>query len=271
MSAGSIRDSAEIFFDKERMGEGLSSVGRMGSLLSRNFDEQRRMVLSEHAAVSSEFVRRRRVLSRPDAGVAAILGVGAQRPLRTPVARPRPAEKSAEEEAPADGDGPGGREPVESPPQSQGVVPPQTRSFRSRTDALQRDFEGGDESAGLTLALMYKEGDGVPCDAGRAVSILRRLVKANERNRVAQFELGMCYLEGVGVARNYLEAYKALYMSRADFPEAYYHMAVMFAKGVGAVSRPDMKMAVKFFEKAAEGGVEVAQEMLDRLEGDDDE
>ena len=93
---------------------------------------------------------------------------------------------------------------------------------KPRRVRLEEAYAKGDEDAGVDLALMYLTRDGyefedgfIP-DSAKGVSILREIVGKNKSNRRAQFELGMCYFERVGVTRNYLDIMGTCFVEAAS-------------------------------------------------------
>src|ERR1019366_5826939 len=56
------------------------------------------------------------------------------------------------------------------------------------------------------LGLCYANGVGVAKDKAEAVKWYRKAAEQNDTD--AQYNLGVCYLQGEGVAKDYLEAYK---------------------------------------------------------------
>ena len=96
----------------------------------------------------------------------------------------------------------------------------------------------------------------------KAAELLR---KAAERGHgKAQYELGVMYVHGRGVAQNYAEAAK-WYTKAAEQGEAkaQFNLGVMYAKSQGVVQ--NHAEAAKWFTKAAEQGVKEAQYLLGEM------
>jgi TPR repeat protein len=78
--------------------------------------------------------------------------------------------------------------------------------------------------------------------------------KAAERNlALAQYRLGNCYHEGLGVATNYMEAVKWFRKAaKQNLPRAQCNLGVCYAKGRGVPK--DEAQAMKLYRQVGEGG-----------------
>jgi TPR repeat protein len=65
-------------------------------------------------------------------------------------------------------------------------------------------YEGGSTSAGYSLGLCYKNGQGVTQDYAKAVNIFRKLAEKGESS--SQYEMGDCYFKGLGVPQDTKQA-----------------------------------------------------------------
>ena len=84
---------------------------------------------------------------------------------------------------------------------------------------------------------------------------------AQAGNKDAQYELGMMYFDGNGVARNYSTAFQYLKpLAEAGYTKAYYPVADMYHRGNG-VSK-DRNAAEKWYKKAADTGDYKAKRIL---------
>ena len=91
------------------------------------------------------------------------------------------------------------------------------------------------------------------------------VVNENEKDPAAQYEIGMKFMEGREVGKNYVQAYnwfkKAALQGHA---QAQYELAGLCASGAGNVHQSD-KEAFKWYEKAAEQGVGEAKYYLGEM------
>ena len=108
--------------------------------------------------------------------------------------------------------------------------------------------EQGDAEAQYNLGVMYAEGQGVAQDYGEAMRLYRLAAEQGEAQ--AQSNLGVMYATGRGVAQDYSEAVR-LYRLAAEQgrAEAQLNLGVSYATGEG-VAR-DMVRAYMWFDLAA--------------------
>ncbi len=101
-------------------------------------------------------------------------------------------------------------------------------------------------------------------DYATALSELRPLAEQGDAD--AQYNLGVMYDKGQGVAQNYAEAVK-WYRKAAEqgYADAQYNLAQMYRKGQGVTQ--DYAEAVKWYRKAAEQGHADAQYNLGVMYG----
>jgi TPR repeat protein len=87
------------------------------------------------------------------------------------------------------------------------------------------------------------------------------LVEAEQGYASAQYNLGVMYDNGLGVAQDYKEAVKWFTKdAEQGYAEAQYNLGNMYNKGKGVLQ--DYKLAVKWLTKAAEQGYASAQNNL---------
>jgi len=122
--------------------------------------------------------------------------------------------------------------------------------------------EQGDSDAQYNLGYMYYNGEGVVQDYKEAVKWYRKAAEQGDSD--AQLGLGNKYYNGQGVRKDYKEAVK-WYRKAAEQGDssAQYNLGVMYDNGEG-VSK-DYKEAVKWYTKAAEQGHSDAQYNLDAM------
>jgi TPR repeat protein len=110
--------------------------------------------------------------------------------------------------------------------------------------------------AQYNLGVCYARGQGVAKDEAEAVKWFRKAAEQN--NALAQYNLGVRYYEGRGVAEDYLEAVK-WYRKAAEqsLAEAQCNLGVCYEKGEGVAK--DEVEAVNWYRKAAEQNAATAQ------------
>jgi TPR repeat protein len=116
--------------------------------------------------------------------------------------------------------------------------------------------ERGDANAQYNLGVCYAQGDGVAKDEAEAVKWWRKAAEHNDAE--AQYYLGICYVHGNGVAKDEAEAVK-WYRKAADQnnAEAQHDLGLCYAHGIGV--EKDEVEAVKWYRKAAGQGNPDAQ------------
>jgi len=125
--------------------------------------------------------------------------------------------------------------------------------------ALKERAEKGDAQAQYQLGLMYAEGQGVARDEAEAVRWYRKA--AEQAFALAQNDLGSMYARGRGVKQDYAEALR-WYRKAAEQGEAQAQNSIgaMYSLGQGVV-RDDVE-AVRWYRKSAEQGFALAQSNL---------
>ena len=131
------------------------------------------------------------------------------------------------------------------------------------SDSPKNTFEGykaraerGDPVAQFNLGVCYDNGEGVAKDQVEAVKWFRKA--ADQGLAEAQGNLGVCYRNGKGVAKDQVEAVK-WFRKAADqgLAEAQGNLGFCYDNGKGVAK--DQVEAVKWFRKAADQGLAVAQ------------
>ena len=134
------------------------------------------------------------------------------------------------------------------------------------TDAEVKEFESykaqaqkGDCVSQFNLGACYANGYGVAKDDVQAVSWWRKA--AEQGDAKAQFNLGICYSSGCGVAKDDVQAV-SWWRKAAEqgIAEAQFNMGFRYSSGCG-VAKDDVQ-AVSWFRKAAEQGLAQAQYSL---------
>lgn len=114
----------------------------------------------------------------------------------------------------------------------------------------------GSMMAQNNLGVMYLNGLGVERDDAAAAHWFEQA--ATQGHAAAQTSLGVLYMEGRGVQRDYFVAFELWHRAaKVEFAEAQYNLGQMYAKGVG-VSR-NYEKAMTWFRKAAQQGHALAQ------------
>ena len=89
----------------------------------------------------------------------------------------------------------------------------------------------------------------------------RNIDAARRGNSGAQFSIGICYADGIGVARNPEQAfYWQMKAAEQGHPKAQWHVGLYYEEGKGVSL--NYKEAVKWYQKAAEQGVGLASRAL---------
>jgi len=155
--------------------------------------------------------------------------------------------------------------------------------FVEMINNLRKAAERGDVKAQFELGIDYCEGRSIPPDEAEgmkwlhkaaeqgyepAIELLQGIAEINNLRKAAergdadaQRELGMLYLDGLGVPQDYAEAVKWFRMAAEQgHAEGQYHLGVCCRWGQGVPQ--DHAEAVKWMTKAAEQGYPVAQTNL---------
>jgi TPR repeat protein len=129
-------------------------------------------------------------------------------------------------------------------------------SFKSAIAEFKPLAEEGYAPAQYQMAMMYKNGYGLPKDAVKVVELLT--LAANQLNPDAQFELALLYTEGKFVKKDLKKAFqltsKAAYKGLAS---AQFNLAVMYANGIGV--KQDDFGASRWYKFSAEQNYSLAQ------------
>ena len=114
----------------------------------------------------------------------------------------------------------------------------------------------GDASAQYELGVRYSEGRGLARDIKAAVEWFE--IAANQGLAPAQYRLGSYYEKGIGVERDYAKA-RSYYQQAAENgnARAMHNLAVLFAEG--NEGKPDYAAASDWFRRAADFGVRDSQ------------
>lgn len=111
------------------------------------------------------------------------------------------------------------------------------QDFRKAADLFRRAADLGDMDAAYGLAVLYREGTGVPRDRAESVKWLRRA--AEERHIAAMVEFGVALFNGDGVEKD--EAGAARYFGKAaqaNSPVAQNRLARLYVAGRGVKADP---------------------------------
>jgi len=116
--------------------------------------------------------------------------------------------------------------------------------------------EQGKPEAQYNLGVMYERGRGVAQDYAEAVKWYRKAAK--QGFAYAQYNLGVMYDNGRGVSQDYAEAVKWYHKaSEQGYAMAQYNLGSMHQNGQGVPQ--DYTEAVKWYRRAAEQGILFAQ------------
>ena len=178
-------------------------------------------------------------------------------------------------------------EPIPGPAKDSASSPRSKPTRRVRgtlgpeTDTTSEDLEKaeqGDLDAQCSLGVRYRYGiDGTAQDPAKAVGWFRKA--ADQGHAEAQYELGKCYAEGVGVDQDPAEAI-AWYREAADRGDmmAQFALGLCYAEGFGVEKDNDEAVYLlqdsidqgfadaEMFQKAAEEGHDIDPEILSELD-----
>lgn len=128
----------------------------------------------------------------------------------------------------------------------------EVQDFRAAADYFARGAAAGDLDAAYGLAVLYKEGSGVPKDRARAAEYFRQA--AQEKHVAAMVEYAIALFNGDGAPKD--EAGAAKYFARAaamNSPVAQNRLARLYAVGRGV--KADMVEAMKWHTLATANGL----------------
>lgn len=142
---------------------------------------------------------------------------------------------------------------------SLGVACFEQKDFEGAVDWFRKAADRGAASAQYALGGCYDEGIGVSQNSQEAVDWYRKA--ADQGHAKAQGNLGFCYSRGVGVSRNNHEAAK-WYRKAAEqgVARAQGNLGICYYNGEGVAQ--DYQEAAKWFRLAAEQGNDMAQAVL---------
>lgn len=126
------------------------------------------------------------------------------------------------------------------------------RNYAKAFDYFTRAYKAGSVNAGMNLGDFYKYGyGGIKVDNKKALECY--LDAANKGLAIAQRKVGICYIDGTGVEKNYLKAVE-WYTKAANQNDHYaqFNLGSCYWNGNGVVR--DYKKAVEWYLKAAENG-----------------
>jgi TPR repeat protein len=136
------------------------------------------------------------------------------------------------------------------------IVPSLIAQSQTTSDSLEGRAKAGDADAQCELGLAYINGNGVSKNYSEAVKWLRK--SAEQNNAMAQYNLGVCYAQGAGTAKSMVEACKWYRKSaEQNYADAEYNLGISYLSGQGV--RRNAAEACKLFLKSAEQNVADAQ------------
>ena len=125
-----------------------------------------------------------------------------------------------------------------------------------------REAAQGFADAQFNAGLCFERGMGVAQDLKKAVKYYEQA--AAQGVPEAQFNAGVCFHQGMGVTQDLKKAVKYYEQAAAQgFAKAQFNAGVCFEHGVGVAQ--DMKKAVKYYEQAAAQGHTQSQHQLEKL------
>jgi TPR repeat protein len=129
------------------------------------------------------------------------------------------------------------------------------KNIENNINALKILAVGGDAAAQYNLGVCYYNGRGVARNYAEAAKWYRKA--AEQGNATAQYNLGNCYYNGQGVARNYAEAAKWFRKAAEQGDKR-----AQYKLGYHYYLTGDISSAVKWFRKAAAQNHENAKQYL---------
>lgn len=122
--------------------------------------------------------------------------------------------------------------------------------------------EHGNAEAQYNLALLYRDGEGVPVDYGKAMAWYRKAAKQGYAR--AQSNIGAMYYKGLGVPQDYSKALE-WYRKAAEqgLAVAQKNIGAMYYKGYGVTT--DITQAVKWLLLAKANGSRMALLYLQQI------
>ena len=138
----------------------------------------------------------------------------------------------------------------------------EAKEYSEALKLYRKAADQGYASAQFNLGVMYDNGQGVAQDYSEAVKWYKKA--AEQGNASAQCNLGVMYENGYGVTKSYAEAVK-WYRKAAEQGDAkgQAYLAEMYENGKGV--NQDKAEAIKLYKMAADQGNEYAQNALKRL------
>ncbi|HED18469.1 MAG TPA: sel1 repeat family protein, partial [Gammaproteobacteria bacterium] len=108
----------------------------------------------------------------------------------------------------------------------------------------------GDQKAQYQTGIMYLKGKGVATDGSEARSWIGKAAAQGDRKAITR--LGILYYKGEGGTKDYARALKNFNGVSNDSVLAQYYLGEMYAGGKGV--RKNYKTAITWYQKAADGG-----------------
>jgi hypothetical protein len=131
-----------------------------------------------------------------------------------------------------------------------------------RFESQQQLARDGKVQAMYEVGRMYERGRGTAVNFSRAAEWYQKASDAG--NVAAKARLGILYYEGRGIPQNHQQAYQLLNEAAgANIPAAQYHLGLMYEHGAGV--KQDTNEAMKWYQKAMQGGDYRAKHKLDAL------
>jgi TPR repeat protein len=132
-------------------------------------------------------------------------------------------------------------------------------NFQAAMQQYRKAAEQGSALAQTDLGNLHFQGQGVPKDYLRAITLWRKA--ADQGAAEAQYNLGYMYRHGLGLPQDYQQAFD-WFQKSADqgWGQAETSLGFMYATGLGVPQ--DHKQALVWYRKAADQGIAAAQHSL---------
>lgn len=133
-----------------------------------------------------------------------------------------------------------------------GYISQQFQQFEKSFNYFKQAMELGDEEASYQVATCLCLGKGIEKNQKKAFEIMSQLAK-NENNITAIFELGLYFLNGIGIGKDAITAFKCFeHAAKNNCSGAQNSLALCFLNATG--TKQDINAALYWFYHAAKNG-----------------
>lgn len=145
---------------------------------------------------------------------------------------------------------------------SQGMDMLESGNYKEAIKAFGRSAKEGNHDAQYQIGLMYLEGKGIAENPEDAAYWFRKA--AQNGHAASQFEIGYCFANGIGVQPDARIAAEWFWRAAENGdPDAAFYLARMYRDGIGMTA--DTEKARKYYKIAADHGLPEAIEEMSQL------